>query len=1021
MKPSNFTVEELLFTYRKVKQELFYEKESIYIDRIIDFEMNLQSNIDLIFTALHDRYDDFFLETSSLGKFNFIFKNVTFKNEKPNRKFKFNVENLNRKNFEIDKLSFRYMADISIVFQIIGGLWINRIGYQIDKTFGDCVYGCRIKEENSKLKDVPYYKQNHSFYKPYFSDYKKWQNNLFKVIEDFKEKDIQVITADITKFYHSVHIETLKAKVDELISSKVIEMKDEDKYLHELLFKMIIKFNTNNNIKYKDFYKDSYINYQDFGLPLSLNVSRILSNVYLQKFDIDIIKNVKPLYYGRYVDDLILAVEHNQERDFDNLLSTLTDYVIKRENTGKTLESTKISIKSTIHNEENFSLDFNIDKLNIFYLNGNKDQMEINHLKRSINETSSEWKLIPTNDEYEDIKNIDLFYNINSECETLNSIRKSSNLILKRNKFLREIISFESYIYNSHDEVWKKRLVNFLNITKNYIFDFKNFVDLNKFIPRLFGLLIHTNDEELIKQYYLELEVLLNELEHDIEKSSNKKVLHTKRSFKIAKKFLEDKIIENIIYTSSLKSNNKFICSSYKLKESDIEAKVKNYFNCDFHIEPFKNTYFKYDEYEKYLNENLGDESNFIQIKSSFIKREVTNFIAENLYSKDCDNECKTCVDSCKKNFNSTGFYFFTRRASILELSVAFKNLIIKKNESFIELAKYYYHKIDSDLFKVLEDNSLKQDQKICRELSIATKTTNDISVVKIKGSDDSDNPVVCNSHFLTKDDSYDAKIRDFKDPDKTRKDRIFTIVNNVIRSKEKIDYLIFHELSLPRSLYLIIAQKLASNKINLIAGLDYKIDKSDENYPTCDNQMVYILNLDDEFSGSVALYQSKLIGAIAENELLFKASKLAIKPKFRDKLIIDHNNFVFSGLICNDMLDINNRSYLRGEIDNLFLVAWNKDLETYRHLVNSASLDLHSFITLTNNKIYGNSCIRGPYKNDYERDVQIIHGGELDNFMVSTLDIKALRKHQCNHIAPDKPFKPLPTGFKISKRRLLK
>ena len=62
---------------------------------------------------------------------------------------------------------------------------------------------------------------------------------------------------------------------------------------------------------------------------------------------------------------------------------------------------------------------------------------------------------------FDDIDKIDLFYKLNDECESVNSIRKSSNLILKRNKFIREIINFESYIYNHTDFTWKKRLNNF--------------------------------------------------------------------------------------------------------------------------------------------------------------------------------------------------------------------------------------------------------------------------------------------------------------------------------------------------------------------------------------------------------------------------------------------------------------------------------------------------------------------------------------------------------------------------------
>ena len=49
---------------------------------------------------------------------------------------------------------------------------------------------------------------------------------------------------------------------------------------------------------------------------------------------------------------------------------------------------------------------------------------------------------------------------------------------------------------------------------------------------------------------------------------------------------------------------------------------------------------------------------------------------------------------------------------------------------------------------------------------------------------------------------------------------------------------------------------------------------------------------------------------------------------------------------------------------------------------------------------------------------MQKIHGGELDNFMISELPIYELRDYQTNNIPPSKPFKPFPTGFKISKER---
>ena len=218
--------------------------------------------------------------------------------------------------------------------------------------------------------------------------------------------------------------------------------------------------------------------------------------------------------------------------------------------------------------------------------------------------------------------------------------------------------------------------------------------------------------------------------------------------------------------------------------------------------------------------------------------------------------------------------------------------------------------------------------------------------------------------------------------------------------------------------MYVLIAEKLGFVGINLISGLEYKIDTKKKE---ADSQLCYVLKVDNDTGGSIALYQSKKIGAIHENSELFNKANLKISPAFKEKFIIKHNDFIFSGMICNDLLDINNRSSLRGNIDALFVVAWNSDLETYQHLVKSASLDIHCFVSLCNNKQYGDTRIRAPYKEEWKRDMQKIHGGELDNFMISKLPIYELRDYQTYNVPPSKPFKPFPTGFVISEERKFK
>lgn len=45
--------------------------------------------------------------------------------------------------------------------------------------------------------------------------------------------------------------------------------------------------------------------------------------------------------------------------------------------------------------------------------------------------------------------------------------------------------------------------------------------------------------------------------------------------------------------------------------------------------------------------------------------------------------------------------------------------------------------------------------------------------------------------------------------------------------------------------------------------------------------------------------------------------------------------------MICNDLVNIENRIFLRGEIDLLFVVVvWNTHIKMYEHLVQTTAFD---------------------------------------------------------------------------------
>ncbi|MCF8026110.1 MAG: hypothetical protein K9K82_11580, partial [Desulfobacteraceae bacterium] len=133
---------------------------------------------------------------------------------------------------------------------------------------------------------------------------------------------------------------------------------------------------------------------------------------------------------------------------------------------------------------------------------------------------------------------------------------------------------------------------------------------------------------------------------------------------------------------------------------------------------------------------------------------------------------------------------------------------------------------------------------------------------------------------------------------------------------------------------------------------------------------------------------------------------------------VINHGGFQFAMLICSELTNIAYRTALRGNVDALFVPEWNQDTETFNALVESAALDIHTYIIQCNDRQYGDSRIRAPYKDNWKRDIVRVKGGIEDYFVVGEIDIQTLRAFQSFHSSPDKPFKPVPDGFKISHSR---
>lgn len=256
-------------------------------------------------------------------------------------------------------------------------------------------------------------------------------------------------------------------------------------------------------------------------------------------------------------------------------------------------------------------------------------------------------------------------------------------------------------------------------------------------------------------------------------------------------------------------------------------------------------------------------------------------------------------------------------------------------------------------------------------------------------------------------------------DLSQTRYARMIALVNQVVREEEKVDYLVLPELSMPVRWFLHIAHKLQRSGISLITGVEY-LRHSDDEQAVSNQAWASLAHRDWGFPSNVVYSQDKQRPARGEELNLLRENRLLLEAELEWKRvpIIDHNGFRFAVLICSELSNIDYRAQLRGRVDAIIVPEWNRDTNAFSSIVESTAFDVNCFVVQVNNREHGDTRIRAPYKESYERDLVKVSGGIRDHLIIGSINIGELRDFQTRHHHPSGKFKTLPDGFKISNAR---
>lgn len=1053
---SELTLTDLMVAYRKAKVDCFMEDGYPSAIDFAEFEEDLLDNLKHLLQEWqnHDgpkSYNDYF------GQFRVVPKKLS---SKPKEDCKNGHTHFSNKKRAFEHFchsntitpEFRIVGNFPVKTHILSALWINMVGHKFDSCLSESdVYGARLKrlKGEGSNREKPFNISGIGSFKPYYQPYQQWRNNGLAAIRSELEhkRPVIAVSLDLKSYYHTIDpsfITDIKfQKAIGLEGKKALSSNEKE------LTKKVVRLLKEWDKAASTFSKRLTSSAKPIpsGLVMGLTASRVISNVLLYKWDKLIREELAPIHYGRYVDDMFLVLHDGGKiHDTESFMSFLSER-LKFEYRN----SEKPVLKSDTKNPELWSIDlpkyylkntkiqFQSNKQKLFILEGEAGLDLVDSIEQEMYKLSSEHRLMPSIDQFEQSTAAKVLIAAESSSESADTLRRADGLSLHRLSWSIQLRQVETVARDIPPSGWVKERKEFYQFAHNHILCSEKILNHYNYLPRLLSLAISLKDwddaNRIVTATFDALDNLIEHLEetqnigniNGVEKCHFNRELWNELYKSLAHSFidsaakaypteLKNEAASNMVkklaktfmktLTDRFSFENDDFFSSYldngfyevapKLQKSDL-AKV-----------PYKSIQVLHGFIENSEeNAQLISEQKEILLslsKDGFINvAHLTKFLAK--------TQNKRLSRGRKLSYeNIVPIVFPTRpytSSEIVELVPECIGKGAKKNSSPIKsLAKYVSVLRGAWVSPNLLDSSVTK--------------SNPSKNIKI-GKGNINKALVAVASLATKETSWEKSACDRPDHSLDRYKQICELINNVISSKPKPEYLFLPELSLPLEWVDSISSRLIGVGINLIAGTEYRHFKNNKlASEAClvlkDNRLGY--------PHWTRIWQQKIEPAPSEDETLTRIFGKSWQPSKQSKWlkpVYDHNGFHFGVMVCSELQNSKTRVAFQGKVDALAVLSWNKDLDTFATLIEAAVLDIHAYTIFVNNRQYGDSRVRSPAKQSFRRDLARIKGGENDFFVTVSLDIRSLREFQ--NRAKRWPldsdlFKPVPEGFVVARSR---
>jgi hypothetical protein len=898
---------------------------------------------------------------------------------------------------EVKRLSVFVEAPVEV--HLISVIWTMRYGHLLDKVLHKNCLGNRL--ELDRNEKVP---TGRRLFKQYTPQFQKWWSSALKSAQDLLKdgKDATIVNIDFKDYYHRVELD-----FSEIENFLVDKNKDESilkdplhlifKEIHEA-YRVALKKHGHEGLREKEY---------GVPLPIGLLSSPVLANFYLRDFDNNLSEKLNPVFYGRYVDDILIVLQNTVidfEKGFEcknegdikakdpqlvkHYFKTYLDSVFKYNISAESEEYRLVFL-----NEKYENLLFQKEKLFIYQFDA---ELSPDLLKKFENEQKNRVSAFQFLSEDDDSLYVDLdeivfednfhrdelsggrFKNINDNKYELSVYlaKMVRGSVITGKDFRPDQANKLAKYFKGHQLIrnfyfWEK-LLQFWFIREDY----KKFFDLYAEIDKSIDLL-RSNDlkkselllaKKSLKDYLGSAFLLAYGLYPRLEKGKARLSDHQKT---IVSDFQE----RGQFYRKAglLRKS----CIHFPLSQF-VKASDENLASFALYKMPFQNN----DRLELDLDRVFPYRIKFYEVAL------FEHFSELNGYGKEVfkENKYKT--------------HDFLNTQDILRASW----------QKFTTMNKLASHdpEVQKGYFEAISGHASRKDSNI-HDLEISIRNGGESKSGKCRIG-------VVNRYVSIKEDEKSleghpvtsaARLEEFN--------RIWDDVKRV----PNCDLFIMPELALPWYMAHYYATVSVYKQTGFITGLEH-FKSGDLGFNlsfTC-----LPITVEDDLD-AIPIFRLKNHYSHAEEDWIYKKRMVVPRPeKFRYNLF-KWRGLYFTEYNCFELANVRHRNLFYGRIDMLFSPIWNKDMHYYNSLVESTTRDMHLPVIMCNTSQYGDSRVTMPYGH-VMRDKLRVKGGNVRDYrtgiLVADIDVKQLRYFQIHDYSAAQDFnkdhetdyKPLPPDY---------